>query len=290
MMRTLAVLTLASGTLAQNLRASVFQSYSSSVMGYDGQLHSKTHKIMTETSGDGFEKTVSETLCKDGNCQKHISFVGRVPALMSSMAPSNLYNGMPGMPDMGQHMAVMMDRMQHMHHHMKHHMHHYMKNMQHYMPPMKEIHFLVPGGKETVEVMMPMEVITDAPVSVSAPAPLAQYSAGYSDLSMILLCLTPVIAVCCGIMMFLRNVLGGKAQAREMPLEALGQPLAPEAVAEEGLGMGCQAPVRAKGQLHAYLQDLYNRAGAPRTKAELAVVLLGDIYKNAIQRAVAAQV
>lgn len=288
-MRALAVLTLASGALAQNLRASVFQSYSSSVMVSDGQLHEKTHKIMTETSEDGVEKKVSETLCKDGNCQQHVTFMGRMPALMSSMAPPYLYNNMPGMPDMGQRVAIMMDRMQHMHHHMKHHMHHYMKNMQHYMPPMKVIHVLVPRGKVSVEVMMPMEVITDAPVAVSAPAP-EQHAGGYSDLSMILLCLAPLIAGCCGIMVFLRNVLVGKAQAREMPLQALGQPLAPEAVAEQGLGMGAQVSVGTKGPLRAYLQDLYNRAGAPRTEAELAVVLLGDVYKNAVQRAVAAQV
>eukprot|EP00930_Biecheleria_cincta_P053478 TRINITY_DN3899_c0_g1_i1.p1 TRINITY_DN3899_c0_g1~~TRINITY_DN3899_c0_g1_i1.p1 ORF type:complete len:291 (+),score=61.17 TRINITY_DN3899_c0_g1_i1:1156-2028(+) len=290
MMRALCVLTLASsGALAQNLRASVFQSYSSSVMGSDGQLHRKSRKVVTETSEDGREKTVSETLCKDGNCQQHVTFMGRMPEFMSSMVPQTFYNGMPGMPDISQHMAVMMDRMQQMHHHAKHHMHHYMKSMQHYMPAMQEVHFLAPRGKEGVEVMMPMGIITDAPVAVAAPA-LTRHAGGYSAPLIILLCLMPLIAACCGIMVFLRKVLFGKAQAREMPLQALGQPLAPEAVAEEGLAMGTQASVGAKWPLRAYLQDLYNRAGAPRTEAELAGVLLGEVYRNAAQKAVAAQV
>lgn len=287
MIRALAVLTLASGALGQNLRASSFQSFSSSVMGSDGQFHSKTHKVITETSNDGLEKKVSETLCKDGNCHQHVTFMGQVPAFMSSMAPRMpRMPDLPMMPDMRQHMAVMMDRMQRMQHHMRP----YMQNMQHYMPPMQRIHFLAPRGQETVEVMVPMErIMTDAPVAMSAPLPRHASAGGFSDVLLVGVC-GALIAAAFAIVMFLRTVLGGKAQAREMPLQALGQPLAPEAQAEQGLAMGTQAFVGAKLPLRAYLQDLYNRAGAPRTEAELAVVLLGDIYKNAIQKAVAAQV
>ncbi|CAE7229319.1 unnamed protein product, partial [Symbiodinium microadriaticum] len=66
-----------------------------SAMGSDGQMHSETHKVFTETSSDGLQKRTTEVDCKDGDCSKSVSFFGHLPGMFSSMAPTNIFKGMP---------------------------------------------------------------------------------------------------------------------------------------------------------------------------------------------------
>ncbi|CAE7344714.1 unnamed protein product [Symbiodinium natans] len=57
-----------------------------SAMGSDGQMHTETHKVFTETSSDGLQKRMTEVDCKDGDCSKSVShFFNGFPGMFSSM-------------------------------------------------------------------------------------------------------------------------------------------------------------------------------------------------------------
>ncbi|OLP97256.1 hypothetical protein AK812_SmicGene20433 [Symbiodinium microadriaticum] len=194
-----------------------------SAMGSDGQMHSETHKVD----------------CKDGDCSKSVSFFGHLPGMFSSMAPTNIFKGMPRTTQMElpEKMKFLMHRMHHHCHHMVHHMMIRFRGGadDQKMPQMPvqrmSLHFLAPTAN-IVQMQAPPVEEAEEPVPVGETVPVEfQVIAGLGFVSFVVI----FIALA-------RMCLFGKAQARERPLQALGQPLAPEAQAELGLAEGVAVP------------------------------------------------
>jgi len=292
------------GEIAQREQQPAHMTFSKiSAMGSDGQMHTETHKVFTETSSDGLQKRTTEVDCKDGDCSKSVSFFGHLPGLFSSMAPTNIFKGMPrageSMPEMqttmggGMQMEMpekmkwLMHRMHHCHHMMHHMMNRFRGGVDDQkMPQMPvqhmSLHFLAPTANVVQMQAPPFEAEEPAVVDAAPEVPVEfQVIAGVGFVSFVVM----FIALA-------RMCLFGKAQARERPLEALGQPLAPEAQAELGLAQGVVVPPQSLADFvkipatptQSYLLNLYARAGKPTSEAELATVVLRDVYSAALAR------
>eukprot|EP00931_Biecheleriopsis_adriatica_P094298 TRINITY_DN67964_c0_g1_i1.p1 TRINITY_DN67964_c0_g1~~TRINITY_DN67964_c0_g1_i1.p1 ORF type:complete len:342 (+),score=83.56 TRINITY_DN67964_c0_g1_i1:122-1027(+) len=273
---------------------------SSSALGSDGQMHTMTHKVTSETSPDGMQKRVSELDCKDGDCAKSVSFMG--PGFMSSMMPNDFFKGMPPMMRMPRFVADMeMPRMHHMRERMERMRsgcHHMMNKIMQSRPMSSSMHFLAPRMAPTVVVLTDGQDPRPPPpmYSVSSAAH-SESEMGASEFAEASLAAVALIGMSFTVIMTVRTCcFGKKGQARERRLQDLGAPLAPEAQAEMGMAAGvvihAQAvavPAKdpATAATQAYMSDVYGRA-ALRSSKKLANAALKDIYEHAVDEALAA--
>lgn len=277
--------------LSNDAPSSVMSFSSSSVMGSDGQLHTETHKVTTETSMDG--KRVSQVDCKDGDCAESMSIMS---SMMPSMASLRGRIGMPGMPCMKglmqgipesmpgmERMKGMMSRMEGMRHHMMHR-----------EWPMQSLPFLAPRRRDIV--IMTDEVPEAPELAVAAPPPTE--TIGAFEAALLGMAGVALLGMTLSAFLIIRSCCFGKVQARDRPLQELGEPLAPEDQAELGVvrgvvvhpqatGVRLPAKTAATGATQSYLLDVYARA-AKQSSAKLAASLLSNIYEAASQKVAAA--
>jgi len=248
----------------QHGSSSIMSFSSSSVLGEDGRLHTETHKVETKSSSGLEQRT--EVTCKDGDCSQTMSIMGR----MSSMVP----------PCVRARLSQM--------HELPSHAHNLLNSMRSFSPeqsPRANLHFLAPISTRVVFFPAEKEHAPQmAPTLSSANAShdsLRQFFVLMFGATIALIMLTYMIITamrsCCG------------KQQMERPMQALGEPLV-DSAAELGLA-GTAIPRSAVQQARVqaapskptevYLFDLYSRAGAPQSEAELASILLRGIYTKA---------
>lgn len=257
-------------------------SFSSSwVAGQDGNWHQETHEVNKQMfhHGPDIEQRVSHVDCHDGNCQQASSSMWRPgQAFLERMkggAPVLLYHGRGCMGHMMERVAALKTLLTHR---IQHHMWTPMR------PPM-DIKIMHPVA------MGPM-VIDDAQpgstLGAEAVVPMPPTVPETQDLLVLAIGGMSIIAIAFSLVMLIRNCVCRK-EARELPLEALGQPLEPAGQAELGLASSVSKALPVAGAFQAppeevaakaYLQELYTRV-TPKTDAEVAAVYLCSLYERA---------
>lgn len=251
------------GMNAQTDASSSIMSFSSSsVLGEDGQMHTETHKVMTSSS-DGLEQR-KEVTCKDGACSETVSIMGRLSAMVRCICAQ--------MQDLPNHAHTFLNRMGSIPDGQERPMH---------------IHFLAPRSAHPV-ILLPAEEAQMAP-----PPPTLQVD-NASETSLLAISMATfgasvaLILVAYMVVMAIRSCLGKQQGARTM--QALGEPLVDSAelgmagtAVSASAGVVRQATVLAvpSKPAQAYLFDVYSRAGAPSSEAELAGIVLRGIYAKA---------
>mmetsp|Transcript_30381 Transcript_30381/g.56967 ORF Transcript_30381/g.56967 Transcript_30381/m.56967 type:complete len:330 (-) Transcript_30381:99-1088(-) len=279
-----------------------------SALGQDGQMHTETHKVFTQTSDDGLQKRISEVDCKDGDCSKSVShfFKGlpRGAFASMSMAPSSLFNKMPDlprMPRMGMDMPAMHAKMQAMMDSMPApEMNMGMsEKLQAMMSRIRNMHqgMRQQMPSKTIIRIMPLHLTNSHFLAPRPPSEAAVEDPTVDGdgelLTMVVFLGTVVLGIVTALAYLIIKSCVGKAPARERRLQALGQPLVPEDQAELGMTTGVavrrQAP-KATAQptpTQMYLLDVYARAGKPADAAEMATVVLHNVYAKALERVAA---
>jgi len=227
-------------------------------------MHQATHQVKQETvhSGPWSEKRTSEVDCVDGNCQKSMSIMGPGPAAfaLGGLVPLSIHNHMPCMKAVWQRLADAQQQLPEM------------------RPMLVRVKFLRPRAP-------PVAVITDEELEASPPPTVDQSQALFLTSA----CIMAAVGVTFAAIMGCRLMCAGKAQARETPLQALGEPLFQDMPSEMFLATEVNPSSAVKPSAtptQVYLKDFYARVAAPTTVAEVVTIYLGHLYKQASSEAV----